>query len=83
MNSVKMYLIHIGDCLSQLANCAIFLGDNPNESLSGRAFRQRNGSKFWSAMYRLINKIFFWQDNHCLDAHLLDKQRARRMLDDD
>jgi len=34
-------------------------------------------------MYRLINKIFFWQDNHCLDAHLLDKQRARRMLDDD
>ena len=37
-NSVLGYLIRSGDAVSQLVNVVVFLGQNPNESISGRTF---------------------------------------------
>lgn len=81
MRAVVDYFIRVGDCLSQLLNVVVFFSLNPNESLSGRAFRERIHSMFWSVVYALINTVFFWQHDHCRLAYLADKERAKRMLE--
>ncbi len=77
------YLKRLGDATSQLLNVAIFMGKNPNESLSGRAYRERKASEryhgFWWYMHLLINCLFFWQGNHCKAAYTADLARAREL----
>jgi hypothetical protein len=78
------YIIRVGDALSQLANVLIFMGKNPNESLSGRAYRERKAAKyaysFWWYMHLIINCLFWWQDNHCRAAYNADVARARELV---
>lgn len=47
---------------------------NANESVSGASWRKR-ATKKGGLLYRLINKLFFWQPNHC-------KEAARREVKD-
>ena len=79
--SLFRYFIRIGDCLSQLLNVVVFFGQNPNESLSGRAYRMHRISWPWNVAYTVINIIFIWQKDHCRLAYALDRQRAARMLE--
>ena len=79
--AVAAYLIRIGDCLSQLLNVAVFFGKNPNESLSGRAYKMHNISWPWGILYTLINLLFIWQDNHCRESYAADLVRARDLLE--
>ena len=69
------YLARIGSCLSHLAN-VILLNGHPNESISGRAWR--NG---WRIV-PLINALFFWQNNHCRGAYSADMAWAIEYLDE-
>ena len=78
--SLFNYLVRIGDCLSQLLNVAVFLGQNPNESVSGRAFRLRRISTFWKIAYKSINFLFYWQDDHCQAVYIADLKRAEQTL---
>ena len=84
VSSIINYLARLGDAASQLINVAIFMGKNPNESLSGRAYRERRaadyGYGFWWYMHLLINCLFFWQGNHCKAAYNSDLSRARELL---
>jgi len=79
------YVWRVGDALSQLVNTMI-LGGDANESISGRSARiayieaQRDWP--WAIAYRAINGIFFWQENHCLEAFTNDLQRAVRLVRD-
>ena len=54
----------------QLVNTIIYIkGDGwgyADETLSARAYRLRELS---SLPYKLINGLFFWQDNHCKQAY--------------
>jgi hypothetical protein len=80
MNKVIEYLIHVGDATSQLINTAVFLSDNPNESLSGRAYRL-NDKPGWKQAEKTIDFIFQkWSDGHCKQAFLNDLTRARQLL---
>ena len=83
VSSIINYLTRLGDAASQLINVAIFMGKNPNESLSGRAYRERKTSEyaygFWWYLHLLINCIFWWQGNHCKAAYMADLARARRV----
>ena len=74
------YIVRIGDALSQLLNVVIFLSDNPNESVSGRAYRMRKISTFWYLLQIAINYLFLWQDNHCRAAYRADIERASKTL---
>ena len=65
--------------LSQLLNCW-FLGGEPNETISGRAFRQRHTSKSWGSAYRVVNAIFFWQDDHCYESYYADVTESRLVV---
>lgn len=80
LQQICRYFIRIGDCLSQLLNVVVFFGQNPNESVSGKAFRLRRISTFWKITYKGINFIFYWQDDHCKAAYTADLKRAEQTL---
>ena len=76
-NAVISYFRHIGDALSQLINVVFFISKNPNESVSGRAWRQRS-HWFWGAMRVVLDyAAFVFEKNHCKKSHLNDVSRAR------
>lgn len=66
------YFFDIWSALSQLLNT--LLGGVPCETVSGRAYRANGWAK------KVINKVFFLQDNHCLEAHLSDVFDATEFL---
>ena len=75
------YVIRVGDAVSQLVNVVVFFSDNPNESLSGRAWRNRNKSRFWSIMKIVIDFIAYpFERDHCEKSHQADVSRAARLL---
>lgn len=69
MNHFVQFIIAV----DQLIN-ALFLGW-ADETLSARAWRKRYE---WPVVYRLINALFFWQDNHCQNAY--NSERESRHL---
>lgn len=71
------YLMRVGDATSQWINVALLGGMNPNESVSGRAWRLHTESNAWNVTMRVIDTVFFWQDQHCKAAFSRDFQRAK------
>ncbi len=52
--------------LDQLANTLI--GGFADETISARLWRHHlNGEYSW--LMKLVNLLFFWQDNHCKEAY--------------
>lgn len=80
MDRLIQYFIHVGDATSQLINTAVLLSNNPNESVSGRAYRL-NDEQGWKQAEKAINFVFkHWGDDHCKQAFLNDLSRARQLL---
>lgn len=71
---VWTYIWNIAAGLSQLLNAVVFFGDC-NETLSGRCYREQ---RWWAV--RIIDTIFFFQQEHCLNSHLADRIFARKVL---
>jgi hypothetical protein len=69
-DALSAYLGRTWSALSQLAN-TVLLGGDPNESISGRCYRQS-----WLPAMRAINALFFWQSNHCRGAYSNDRNWA-------
>jgi hypothetical protein len=67
------YHIRVLDAVSQLLN-VLFLNGDANESISGRAHRSE-----WKAA-NLINKLIFWEPDHCYWAYMTDLSRARELI---
>jgi hypothetical protein len=67
------YLVRLFDAVSQLANVLLLNGD-ANESISGRAYRSEWPAQKW------INKLVFWEPDHCYWAYLTDLERARELI---
>ena len=66
---VKRVLI----AFDQLANAV--RGGHPDETLSAAAHRRHlEGRSGWR---NLINALFFWQEDHCLDAHQSELNRKQ------
>jgi hypothetical protein len=53
--------------LTQLLNA--ILGGYPDESTSSRSHRQQHKLR-WRIARRVINAMFFWQNDHCKLAYL-------------
>lgn len=80
MNRFVRYMIHVGDATSQLINTAVLLSDNPNESVSGRAYRL-NDQMGWKQAEQVINFVFQpWSEEHCKQSFLNDIARAKQLL---
>lgn len=70
---MKQFLI----ALDQLVNAMCFWlpgGSWADESLSSRAHRIQDTHP---RLRLAINKLFFWQDDHCLDAYESERKRLQ------
>jgi hypothetical protein len=68
------YFQNIISASSQWIN-VVFLFGHPNESISGRAFREP-----WPVAMKIINALHFWQNNHCRGAHNQDLEWAKTYI---
>jgi hypothetical protein len=73
----KKYLSGIWSASSQWLNVVVLLG-HPNESISGRAHREP-----WPTAKRIINKMFWWQRDHCKSAYTNDLKWAQAYIEQD
>jgi len=80
----RSYLVRLGDATSQWFNVA-FGNGMPDESVSGRAFRNTtlrkaagfHVSRRWRLLRRVADALFFWQDDHSEWAFWEDIYRSR------
>ena len=78
-NSLRTYSNNVFIALSRLLNA--ILGGNPSLTLSARAgLNHRKGH--WSRQRRLINRMFWLQQDHCEFAIRLDTDRNQQALED-
>lgn len=70
-----MKLLQVAIAFDQQINT--LLGGYADETLSSRAWRCQNKSKFWRIARSVIDSIFFWQPNHCSQAYLAEKLRKQ------
>jgi hypothetical protein len=47
--------------------CNTLLCGSPDETFSARSYRLRNDG--WRVAYKVINGLFFWQENHCKGSY--------------
>jgi len=81
MTAIVNYLIRVGDAISQLINVAFLFGQSANESISGRAWRQRNTHRSWGIMRILIDWIASpLESDHCEKSYNNDVVRAALLL---
>lgn len=55
--------------------CNTLMNGYPDETLSARAWRDSVKGKRLAC--NIINKIFFWQENHCYRAYVSELERTQ------
>lgn len=70
--------LHIAFAKDQTANTAI--GGHWDETISSRAWRERNSSKRWHYARIVIDALFFFDPNHCQKSYENEKIEAREWL---
>lgn len=65
-------LIKLGDATSQLINT--LFGGHPNESISGRAYREKRPWERW------INTLLWFDKDHCRVSYENDVKWAGKLL---
>jgi hypothetical protein len=68
------YLDNIFRCFSQTFNAVFLFGDS-QESISARCWRKQ-----WTIGIKIINTVFFWQNNHCRGAYAKDLAWAKSYI---
>ena len=72
---MKRYFLHVLIALDQFLNAVT--GGFADETLSSRIYREaRTGRRGWVVAEKCVNRLFFWQDEHCRRALLRERQRA-------
>ena len=69
LKTAAAYAKSVGIAADQLINAV--LGGRPSETLSVRAYRLGvlDGRRGWRRVVWFINKLFWWQRNHCRGAY--------------
>ena len=71
----KAWLINVLIALDQLAG-AIILGSKADMTISAQAWLWHvQGRRHW--LYRLIDRLFWWQKNHCYQSYLSELNRTQ------
>ncbi len=72
---MRDWFVGIAAWLSQGLN-KVFLNGSPDMTVSARCYinRERPG---WRIAYRAINRVFFWQDDHCKSSFRSDVMAIR------
>lgn len=75
MRRLKHYLLQIVIALDQLANT--LLGGWADETMSSYAHRLHQVRKPWGITRGVINRIFFFQEDHCRASYESERNRAQ------
>lgn len=65
--------------LSRFLNAFLF-GGSTAQTLSARSHLEAPASEAWDRRRRFINRLFFWQQDHCRWAWEMEVERARYVL---
>lgn len=79
MGRLKEQLGRIAAWISQGANCILLWGHH-DLTVSARLYLNRD-RKGWRRAYNFVNKIYFWQDDHCRISWLADIHWANELLE--
>lgn len=73
------YWLNVAIAIDQAFNALTW--GSPDETLSSRAYRgavlAKNPKKKWKIFHGLINKLFFWQKDHCKQAYISELERRQ------
>ena len=72
---MKNYLLNLGIGIDQLVTTVI--GGWPDETLSSYAHRLYVRGKPFGFMRNVINRLFWWQPDHCLAAYQDEAERRQ------
>lgn len=72
------YFGGIATWLSQGINCVLLKG-NPDMTVSARCHINQHRPR-WRTARNIINRIFFWQDDHCAQSFSSDVAYAHKIL---
>ncbi|MFC0939011.1 DNA helicase UvrD [Pasteurella multocida] len=76
---MRNYLFHLAVALDQLFNAV--LGGAADETLSSRTYRgavlSAKPKKKWEVLYKAINRMFFWEEDHCKQAYESEVKRRQ------
>ena len=64
----------------RFAVAEVLLGGHHDQTVSARAYVHQHECG-WGIAYRIINVLFFWQENHCRQSYLADVEFAKEVLD--
>jgi hypothetical protein len=78
---MKQYLINLSVLFSQAVNVIIFSG-HPDQTVSARAHLSQHKRK-WRIARKVINGIFFWQEDHCYTSYKADLIMARWIIENE
>lgn len=68
---MSRYLYRLAIATDRLANVA--LGGAVGETISSRAYRNKDSSRLWAIAYRILNALFFWEADHCKASYEWDR----------
>lgn len=75
MKTLLTYLLHVLVAIDQLGTTLI--GGYPDETLSSYAHRLYVKGRPMGFMRHVINGLFFWQKDHCMDAYYSEVNRRQ------
>ena len=79
MERFSRYRRTLGAAATQLLGAIFGATFNANETTSGASYRLRNRGRGWA--YDLINRLYFWQENHCFEAQWREAQDCVGLLE--
>lgn len=71
--------IDLGSLASRAINALVF-GGSTAQTTSARAHIEAATSPVWERRRRFINRLFWWQSDHCLASWEREVDRARYVL---
>jgi len=71
------WLLRVSVWASQTINLWVLFGHH-DMTVSARCYINRH-KPYWRVAYKVINKIFFWQDDHCRESFKDDIKYAEEV----
>lgn len=75
MRGIRHRIYQILLAVDQLIN-ALFLNGWADETVSARAYRMQDTSKYWAIARKVIDTVLFFDKDHCKEAYYNEKMRT-------
>lgn len=79
MSNLKRTVFGASGAFSRLLHALLFNGDT-DMTTSARMYIEGQTSEQWDRVRRVIDLLFFFQENHCESAWQLEVENSRRTL---